>query len=276
MSTVMKDRPLEMVARTAHQSAPIKLWAVVGVVVVAIIVNAVFQWVTSDFFRPSPVGADPVPWSTLFLIRVLEIGGSIGALSMIWVFLLRPILRTRELSWDGMLLLICFSMWIQDPMDDYFNFTFSYNAYFINMASWAVYLPGWSSPRHEFYPEPIIFMGGMYIWFVFGFSILGCWVLNKCRTAWMPEQSVLTHLAVVLASLAALDLVIEVVCIRQQLFAYSGAVRAWSLWPGTPHQFPLYESILIGLLCTALTAFRYFRDDRGLSFAEKGDRKSVV
>ena len=39
---------------------------------------------------------------------------------------------------------------------------------------------------------------------------------------------------------------------------------------GEPYQFPLYESTFIGLLCTTLTSLRYFRDDKGYSFAEKG------
>src|SRR3546814_1858443 len=68
------------------------------------------------------------------------------------------------MPWDGMLMLALLTMWIQDPMCNYFNFTFMYNAHFVNMGSWSSFLPGWQSPRGSNLPEPIFLMGGIYLW----------------------------------------------------------------------------------------------------------------
>ena len=251
-------------------AAPVKLWAFVGVVVLCVMTYSLSRWFTSDHFHPAPVGEDPLPEYMFFVLRSLEIIAVSGGLLLVWFTIIKPWRRTGELSWDGMLCIIAFTLWFQDPIDNYFNFGFSYNAYLINMTSWATYIPGWESPRQENFPEPLFLNGGMYLIFLCGFTILGGKIMTKCRTSWLPNQSVLVHLLVVFIAFFIADFIVESIYCRLEIFAYGGTYHPLTLWAGEYYQFPLYESACVGGTVAALTALRYFKDDKGLSFAERG------
>ena len=60
------------------------------------------------------------------------------------------------------------------------------------MGSWASFLPGWQSPRMENFPEPLLLMGGIYLWWTTINVLAAGWTLKKLRV-WMPRQSILIH-----------------------------------------------------------------------------------
>src|SRR3546814_16200910 len=93
------------------------------------------------------------------------------------------------MPWDGMLMLALLTMWIQDPMCNYFNFTFMYNAHFVNMGSWSSFLPGWQSPRGSNLPEPIFLMGGIYLWWTTINVLAFAWSLKKLRALQIGRAS---------------------------------------------------------------------------------------
>lgn len=251
-------------------SMPVKLWASVGVIVLGVIAYSLFQWFTSDHFRPAPVGADPLPDATLYMVRALEVCITAAGVAIVWFVLINPWRKTGEISWDGMLCIVAFTLWFQDPIDNYFNFAFSYNAYFINFTSWATYIPGWESPRQENFPEPIFLMSGLYIIFLCGLVIAGCWILTKCKTSWFPNSSFLVHLLVCFSLFFLFDFIVEAIFCRMEIFAYGGTYHPLTLWAGEYYQFPLYESLCVSGIVTTLTVLRYFKDDKGYSFAERG------
>lgn len=262
-----KDYGNTVAGKTA---APVKLWAFIGVVVLCIMAYSLFQWFTSDHFHPSPVGTDPLPGYLIYVIRGLEVINVIGGALLVWFCIIKPWRQNGELSWDGMLCITAFTLFFQDPIDNYFNFAFSYNAYMINMTSWATYIPGWESPRQENFPEPLLFNGGSYMIFLCGFTLLAGKILMKCRSSWLPNQSILVHLLVVFIAFFIVDLIVESIYCRLEIFGYGGTYHPLTLWPGEYYQFPLYESACVGGTVTALAAFRHFKDDKGLSFAERG------
>jgi hypothetical protein len=51
---------------------------------------------------------------------------------------------------------------------------------------------------------------------------------------------------------------------------YGGAWESLSLFPHSRMKWPLYEPVLVGLCFGAISCVRYFRDDRGLTLAERG------
>ncbi|MDB5971512.1 MAG: hypothetical protein JWQ90_3962 [Hydrocarboniphaga sp.] len=249
--------------------APVLWWACIGLIVVLIAISCAVQWIGSPGFKPAPTGADaasPILWAWIIF---LQVGFSLGALVYGWLFIARPVLRDRKLSWDGMFMLACFTIWLQDPVDNYFNFTFSYNALMVNWSSWAPHLPGWESPRQENFAEPVFMMGSLFFFTFFAMSVIGCWFLRNSKK-WFPSMSVLGHLALLLVVFFVFDLVFESLLCRTGIFAYGGSYHSLTLWAGTPYQFPLYESSGIATVCLGMTALRYFRDDHGRSFVEKG------
>lgn len=251
-------------------AAPVKIWSFIGVLVLCCISYSLFKWFTSDHFRPSPTGLDPLPAGTFYFIRILEVLGVSGGLALIWYCLVNPWRKNGEVSWDGMLCITAFSLWYLDPVDNYFNFNFAYNAHFYNMTSWTTYIPGWVSPRQENFPEPLFLLSGMYIMFLCGFTLLACKVLTLCKTRWLPNRSVLVHLAVVFVVFALVDFAIEAIFCRYEIFNYGGVYAPLTLWAGEYYQFPIYESLCVSGIVTVLACLRYFKDDRGYSFAERG------
>ncbi len=254
---------------TGTPAHPIKFFAMLGVIITAVFAKTLYQWVTGPYFKPSPVGTDPIPDWTLALIRFSEVFCAALILVFLWALLIKPWIRDKRMPWDGMLMLCLFTMWVQDSMCNYFNFTFMYNAYWLNMGSWSSYLPGWQSPRGSHLPEPIFLMGGIYLWWTTINVLAFCWTLKKLRV-WMPNHSMLIHIPIAYLVICALDMILELPACFTGLFAYPGAPRWATLWPGTPHQFPLYETFFMNFNYTAIGLLRYYRDDKGESYAERG------
>ncbi len=247
----------------------VKFFAVMGVIIAAVFANTLIRWVLSPDFRPAPVGADPIPAVTLLLVHITDIFCGAVSLAALWFVVIRPWLRTRRLTWDGMLMLCLLTMWVQDPMCNYFNFTFMYNAYFVNMGSWTMELPGWQSPRGGNLPEPLLLMSGIYLWWTMLSVVVFSWTLKKCRV-WLPGMSMLGHLPIAFAAICLLDVVLEIPAVWLGLFAYAGAPPALTLWAGHPYQFPIYETIFMNFNYFSIGLLRFFRDDKGESWAERG------
>jgi hypothetical protein len=247
----------------------VKLFAAVGAIVLVIIAVTLSGWVTSPDFRPAPVGADRIPPATLMVVRSTELTVVAGGIWFVWSVLLKPWIRDRRISWDGWLMLALLTMWVQDCMCNYFNFTFMYNAYFINMGSWGSHLPGWQAPRQGNLPEPLIFMGGIYLWVTLLNVLVFCWAIRKLRV-WLPKLSLLGHLPFAFLALVAIDLMTDIPGPWYGFYAYAAAPRFGTLWAGTPQQLPIYTVVLMSAHYTMLGLLRLYRNPNGESWAERG------
>ena len=264
------SRPADaVVLATEPRSAWIKLWAAAGAVSVSVIGFGWAGWITGSDFTSSPKGTDPISDTKLFVLHCFEGAVFAAGLLMVWRYLIRPWRREGAIGFDGMLLTAMFLAYFYDPLDNYFNYTFSYNAHFFNFASWTRYIPGWEAPNQQYLPEPFLVMGGFYVIFMFGSSVFGCWTLRKLK-ARFPAMTTLGLFTALFGIVAVLDVVIENVFMRTQFAAYPGVVENLSIFAGQYYQFPLYEPFLIAGFSMGLTALRWFRDDKGRSMAERG------
>jgi Spirocyclase AveC-like len=266
VAATVAPRPMPLTGTPAH---PVKFFALLGVIIAAVFANTLFQWITGPYFKPSPVGPDPIPDWALTLIRFSEVFCGVLILVFLWVLLIKPWIRDKRMPWDGMLMLCLFTMWVQDSMCNYFNFTFSYNAYWINMGSWSSYLPGWQSPRGSNLPEPFFLMGGIYLWWTTINVLAFCWSLKKLRV-WLPNHSMLVHVPIAYLVICVLDMILEIPACRTGLFAYPGAPAWATLWAGKPYQFPLYETFFMNFNYLSIGLLRHYRDDKGESWVERG------
>lgn len=262
-------------SRLVHASAlaatrtPIFFWAALGAVFLCLATYVWGSWILSPSFRPAPLGSDPLPDNVRLYVRLFQIVPAAVALLMLWVFVCKPLLRTRELSTDSLLLINFLLLWWQDPIDNYLNVSFFYNGHAFNMGSWSSFIPGWRSPNPENFPEPLAIMGGFYLGFWMLTTVFGCWILRVIQK-WRPNVSFVWRLFAVFASMAIIDTVVEICFQRTGVTAYPGVVRSLSLFPGKAYQWPLYEAVIIGFVCTGWVCLRYFRDDKGRTFVEKG------
>ena len=257
------------VATASAKSKPVYLFALWGVLMVAVGLHAWGSWVGTAEFKPSPVGTDVLPTHVYWTLRIIE-GLAISlAFVLVWKFMIKPWRREGHITWDGMFMISGFLLWWTDPIDNYFNFTFMYNAAFFNMSSWTTHIPGWMAPNQQLFPEPLLFVGGLYIWWFIAPVAMGCWGLNKLKAAF-PNASTMSRLLVMFLAFAVFDFVVENIFTRLQVFAYVGAYAPLTIWAGTPEQYPLYNSFIMSMFFMGMTSLRYFKDDKGNSFAEIG------
>lgn len=258
-----------------HRMTPVYFWAVLGAAFLMLAAYIWGAWILSSSFRPVPLGIDPLPKNVWLTVRICETLGALTGFSVFVIFVLRPLVREQRLTTDGMMVLNFGLIWWMDPMVNFYNFTFAYNGHTFNMGSWAAFIPGWSYPNAQNFPEPLFMMGGFYLGYWMLTALLGCWVLRRMHQS-NPNLSVVFRLTVLFLVMFAIDLAIELIILRTGLAAYPGVIRSLSIFPGKVMQWPLYEGLGVGLACVGFTALRYFKDDHGRTFVERGiDRLKI-
>ena len=125
---------------------PVKVWAVIGGAVLALQLYVWIRWITGPYFERVPGGVSDPPMYMKIPLMANAIGALIGLPIAIWWFIIRPWVRERRITLDGMLLVSMGLMFFQDPFLNYFNTWCTYNTWLFNRGSWSPYVPGWVSP----------------------------------------------------------------------------------------------------------------------------------
>lgn len=265
-------------ARPGHQaspprprgSSPIKWWAALGVLQLGLAVYCILAWAGSGQMTPTDPGPDQMPGYETVSMWVLTVAGVVVTAYCLWRFLLKPWVRERRLTNDGMLLIACFAMAIpHDIMLSYTSPSFSYNSHYLNAGSWMSQVPGVQTPNAHLIPEPLVLVLPAYGWAVFLAAVLGCAVMRKIRER-RPEVSNAGLVGLTLCFFLVLEFFFETILTHIGAEAYTGAIKNLTLWAGTDHQLPLYEILFWAVFWTGMAALRFYRDDRGLTVAERG------
>lgn len=255
-------------------SPPVVLWGAFGAVMLAFIVYVWVSWITGPYFERVPAGpSDPPTWMKAELIvQMVLCTGSIFAL--IGWFTIRPLVKQRRMTLDGMLMIIFFTFWFQDPLSAYTGHWFTYNAWMPNMGSWVAEVPGWGSfgEPGAMIPEPYLWTAGVYVWSSALVVFLGCWFMRKCKARW-PWMTRYHLIAACFGLMVVVDLVLEaIIWMPLGTYQYPGAGHL-AINEGTYYQFPIWEAPLFGAFLTGIACLRYFRNDKGETWAERGVSK---
>jgi hypothetical protein len=228
-------------------------------------------WISSaNFGRVRVNDASSVTSLTRTVILITQVISPIITVSIIARFLLWPLFRDRRLTTDGMLVISWFFLWFQDPLGNLVSTQLYYSSAWVSMGSWTLgSFPGWISPAGNQLPEPILVMGFGYLWLGFSAGLVSSWAMGKVRNLW-PKCSALELALVALFLCVILDVTAEVSLAAAGTFAWPCAIKGLSLFHGRPYQFPMYEGILFGATIAAGGVLRFFRDDRGQTWVEKG------
>jgi hypothetical protein len=264
-SPARAEAPSETVA-----TPPIKIFAALGVALCAFIIYVFARWIAGPYFKRVPAGPTHAPGWMLLALHVFEFGGLPIAGFVIYRCVIRPWRRDGRPSVDGLLVLGYATVWFQDPFSNYYVNWFTYNTNLINFGSWVKDIPGWISPQHPgaMFAEPIVFIGPAYVYFLCAAVMFGCWVMRSAKSRW-PRLQGYQLLLICFVSMCAVDFVAEgLIWMPLGFWSYPGGHGV--LFPSTYHKFAAEEMFPIGLMFTGLCALRYFRDDRGNTFAERG------
>lgn len=273
MATQSMRNPTRPVATDPQGASPtplIKYMAFGGLLVVLLMTYVWGKWITGPNFKRVEPGPTPAPHWMIFALRSFEIGGLILAAWVIWRFVVRPWRREGRPTTDGLLIIAFGTVWFQDPFSTYYVNWFTYNTNLVNFGSWVQDVPGWVSyggPGHTI-AEPILFIGASYVYFLFLGVVFGTWAMRAVKARW-PKAQVWQQIVLCFIAMCVLDLVFEgLIWMPLGFWSYPGGHGV--LFPNSYHKFALEEMIPIGFMFTGLSALRYFRDDRGYTFAERG------
>jgi hypothetical protein len=252
-----------------HRSTPVKFWASIGAVFLLVEAYVIVAWLTSGQATATPRGPTHVPGWMSVLAVLAQAGSVIAGSAVAYAFLIRPWIKQRRITADGILVLVFASVYWQDPLMSYAQNQLTYNSLYVNLGSWAPHLPGWVAPRAHLVPEPLLLIGPSYIWWAFGFVTLGNLVMRRAQARW-PRIGRVSLILITYGFFALTIFVIESLMMRSGVWSFPSAIRSVTLWGGHYYQLPIYEVILAAAWWTALAALRFFKDRRGNTVVERG------
>ena len=251
------------------QSTLAKIWIAHGALWLLLIAYVWTAWVVSGDFKPNTIGRGMEPDWYVILVRCIEVGfGIVFSGWILWRFVIGPKLRTGRFSFDGLFFMACWLMFFQEPWMNWINLQFLYATTFVNFGSWLDQIPGWSLPNAELIPVPAVY-GMAYLWMV-GF---GAWAGARYMARQRrkdPSRSTGRVIWQTFALMWVVDLVVESIMVHTQLINYPRTIESLTLWAGTDHQFPIYETLSWPGTFIVLSSLYFFRDDKGRSWPERG------
>lgn len=233
----------------------VSVWALLGVAWIIFVTQAWSRWVVSENqFAPAPIlGPDQFGDSALVILRVIEIVSLIIAAATIWTFLLKPLTLERRLTLDGMIVIGSLLAAGIDPLINYFHYTFAWNAHALNMGSWLAFFPLHQGPTR--YAEGLAWFIPQYLYLGIGLATIQCRLIIHLRNRFPGISNVRTFTAAFTA-VFMIDIVIEQIFIRTEVYAFPRTWHALTVFAGTPYQFPVYESIFVAAYATGFAALR--------------------
>lgn len=254
---------------------PVNVWATVGAVFLAVEAYVIYNWFASGKAVDAPDGPTPIPDWMSTVARAWEICGIPVMLVFLYYFMIRPWRRQGRITLDGLLCIVFISMYWQDPLLNYFNNWYTYGSQFWNLGSWTTNVPGWMAPNTNQMPEPMIWSVPIYIYCVFGVVVLSNWVMRKAKERF-PSLGKFGLITICYVFVAGFDMLIEPIFMRLGFWAYGGALEGWTINYGKYYQYPIYEGIVWGFAWTGWACLRYFKDDKGYTWAERGIEKTTL
>jgi hypothetical protein len=268
MSTVFTHRAVPE-SKAPKQNRAISWWAGLGFAFLAFAAYLIIAWIAAGEPARVQPGPTPLPTAMKVLLEIQQWGLFAGMIALIWFKAVRPRLRTGSVPFDGMMVLAFALMWWSDPLYNYFTPGFNYNAYFINLGSWVGHVPGWMAPNPTQIPQPLLWLPGVYTCAFFLMVIIVNWIFRKTRDRW-PTISPISMWVIAFVPMMVVGTLWEAAFMVMGSHSYASGIHAITLNAGHYYGFPVYQGITASLLYTTWGAMRYFRDDRGRSFAERG------
>lgn len=271
MSDLSSKTPPLVGTEVDKKVKPVVIWATAGGLLLALQIYVWTRWVTGPYFVRVPQGPSDPP---MYMKTMLTINAAamviLLPLTVYW-FLIRPWVRERRFTLDGLLFVSCALFFFQDPFLNYVNTWCTYNTWLWNRGSWSSHVPGWVSPEEpgRQVAEPLLINATGYGMVMF-FAIAGCWLMRRLKNRWPAMSNLKLILATYVAAII-LDFVMEAgFMLPFGLYTYPGAIRSVSVFADTYHQWPIYEGLMWGGVMTALACLRFFTDDRGRTIVERG------
>jgi hypothetical protein len=175
--------------------------------------------------------------------------------------------RRRRLTLDGQLLIGGVAALFWDPFGNFVQPAFFYSSNWLNLNSWTGFAPGVINPDASRMPEPAFIML-VYPFGLLAFAIATNAVMRFAHTH-RPEWSPARILAVGTIAATLAGMALEAPMFLLHLWALPGAPSTGALFDNA-HRYSPVEFLTTGMVFAGWAAVRYFRDDQGRAFTERG------
>lgn len=267
----LASRPSTPTADAEARRGGVSLWALLGVFWVLFVGQAWTRWILSDTqFGPAPIqGPDTFDGTALVVLRVIEVASLLIAAATIWVFLVKPLIVQRRLTLDGMIVIGSLLASGIDPLINYFHYTFAWNAHALNAGSWLAFFPLHQGPTR--YAEGLAWFVPQYLYLGIGLAAIECRIILALRRRY-PGIANIRSFSIAFVAIFGVDIVLEQVFIRTRVYAFPRTWEAFTLFAGTPYQFPVYESLFVAIYAAGFTYLRMSAHDSsdGNPFLHRG------
>lgn len=269
MATISQKTAARNEAALKQKDTTIWWWAAAGTFFTALEAWIFWQWYASGDMKRVDPGVTPIPgWMDAAQFANTVIWG-IGILWVLWFIVLKPRIKTGQLSFDGLFVLAFLTMVWQDSLINYNSLAFTYSSSLFNLGSWSCHIPGWQSPGGCLLSNPIVWDLSFYIVLMSGGVMIGSRFMQSMK-AKNPSMKTGQLFAIFFMGCAIGDLLIELLWVSIGMYHYGGTANNMSLFADTRFKLPLPEGIMVGMVMSSMTALYHFRNDKGETWVERG------
>ena len=270
MSTVDLAGRRRPTVRVDSPVTPVKWWAALGALIVAFQAVVLVRWISGPYFKRVDPGPTPLPEWMKVALTILQIVLPLAGIGALYWLVVRPWRRERRIGLDGLMAIAFLNLSFHDPLSAYIGHWYTYNAWQINMGSWMQSLPGALSPgtpAHQV-AYPLLIVPGAYVVIFLLVMMMGAAIMRRTKARW-PGITRLGLVAVCFAVMVPFDVVFEgIIFMPLGSWEYPGGHV--KIFADTFHAYPLNEALTTGVIFTMFAGIKYFSDDRGQSWAERG------
>jgi hypothetical protein len=224
---------------------------------------------TGPEFQRVPVGADQPPEWMRVALTTMQVAGALAAVAMVWLLLLRPLIRERRLTLNGMLVIAAVLAAPWDGLSSYDQHWVNWNSYLANRGSPLSAVPGVNSPHGPGYGQVLPFFNvAAYVIALPLFGAFGSWVMRRAKRRF-PRLTAAGLLGVCLLAIMVVETASEMVLAPSGVYTLAG-----SQWPifFADHYYRLTvpQMVHIAMLFTLPAALTYFGGPTGETVVEEG------
>jgi Spirocyclase AveC-like len=241
-----------------------RLLAIFGVLNLGYMAITLLRWLADG---PAPITSAREPHSVSFWVAQ---GYLTAVVVVACVLLVRVVRQCREqgrITLDAQLLIGGAAALFWDPFGNFFQPAFMYSSNWLNLNTWAGHAPLVVNQHAGLMPQPIFIML-VYPFGLLAFSMFTTWTMRtaaRLRPNWSGVQLVAT--CAIAGTLGGIAL--EAPMFLLHLWSLPGSPAALSLFDDT-HRYAIVEILTTGMVFAGWGAVRYFRDDQGKAFTERG------